>query len=170
VIGFVSREIVVGEILGAFGVRGWIKVQSHTDPPENILKYSPWLINKDGAAWEGKVIEGRRHGHAVVARLEGIADRDQAALLRKCAISVPRDRFPPLKRGQYYWADLIGLEVRAQTGLVLGKVVNMIETGANDVMEVGGDRQRLIPFVTGEFVKEVRLDEGVMVVDWDPDF
>jgi 16S rRNA processing protein RimM len=165
-----SRHVVVGEILGAFGVRGWVKVHSYTQPPENILKYSPWLIGANGNAEECKVIEGRRHGNTVVACLESITDRDRAALLRGSAISVPRDRFPPPKPGEFYWTDLVGLEVRTTAGVVLGKVANMMETGANDVMNVHGDRERLIPFVMGEFVKEVRLDEGILIVDWDPDF
>jgi 16S rRNA processing protein RimM len=165
-----SRRVVVGEVLGAFGVRGWVKVHSYTQPPENILKYSPWLIGADGSAEERKVLEGKRHGNTVVARLDGLIDRDQAALLQKCAISVPRDRFPPPKPGEFYWADLVGLEVRTTAGILLGKVASMMETGANDVMTVHGDRERLIPFIVGEFVKEVRIDEGVLIVDWDPDF
>lgn len=162
--------LAVGEIVGAFGVRGWVKVQSFTDPPENILNYSPWTIGELSAGREYVVVDGSRHGNAVVARLEGVPDRDAAARLQKSAIAVPRSRLPPLPPGQYYWADLIGLEVRTPAGAVLGTVVNMMATGANDVMEVRGDRDRLIPFVTGEFVKEVRLDTGIVVVDWDPEF
>jgi 16S rRNA processing protein RimM len=165
-----GQPVVIGAILGPFGVRGWIKVRSHTDPPENILRYSPWFIAEQGGISERKVLDGRRQGNVVVARVEGITDRDQAALLQRAEISVPRHRFPPLKRGQYYWADLIGLEVRTTEGVVLGIVANMMETGANDVMEVRGERERLIPFVAGQFVKEVRLDDGVVIVDWDPEF
>lgn len=165
-----GQPVVIGTILGPFGVRGWIKVQSHTDPPENILRYSPWFIAEQSGVGERRVLDGRRHGNVVVARVEGVTDRDQAALLQRAEISVPRYRFPPLKRGQYYWADLIGLEVRTTEGMVLGSVANMMETGANDVMEVRGERERLIPFVIGQCVKEVRLDDGVIIVDWDPEF
>jgi 16S rRNA processing protein RimM len=164
------RPIVVGTVLGPFGVRGWLKIQSHTDPPENILRYSPWLVSEEGSSHERKVLDGRRHGSGVVARVEGIIDRDQAALLQGAEISVPRYLLPPLRRGQYYWADLIGLDVRSPNGMLFGRVASMLETGANDVLEVRGDRERLIPFVIGEFVKEVRLDEGVIIVDWEPDF
>lgn len=165
-----SRRVVVGEILGAFGVRGWVKVQSHTQPPENILKYSPWFLDAQAGTKEYKVLDGRPHGHIFVARLEGIVDRDQAALLQRCKIAVPRERFPPLAPGKYYWTDLIGLEVRTVAGLTLGKIASMMETGANDVMEVHGDRERLIPFVMNEFIKSVNIDEGYLIVDWDPDF
>jgi 16S rRNA processing protein RimM len=165
-----SRKVVVGEVSGAFGVRGWVKVQSHTSPPENILKYSPWFMEEGGREQSFKVIEGQLHGNAVVAQLEGIADRDQASLLRKRSILVSREGFDPLEPGEYYWADLVGLEVRTVVGLSLGTVTNMIETGANDVMQVRGERERLIPFVVGEFVKDVRTGEGLVIVDWDPDF
>lgn len=164
-----SRLVTAGEILGAYGVRGWVKVRSHTDPPENILKYSPWSLNQEQAK-EYRVIDGKRHGDVVIARLEGITDRDQATLLQSKVISVPRYQFADLKRGQYYWADLVGLQVRTVDGVVLGKVSSMMETGANDVMEVSGDRERLIPFVVDEFVKKVDLDEGFLIVDWDPEF
>lgn len=166
-----SRQVIVGEILGAFGVRGWIKIKSHTHPPENILKYSPWRIAGNGGSKDYKLVEGKRHGEdAVIARLDGISDRDQALLLQRHTIAVSRESFSPPGPGEYYWADLIGLEVRTLGGAVLGKVVGMMETGANDVMEVRGDRERLIPFVVGAFVKEVRIDEGWLSVDWDPDF
>lgn len=165
-----TQPIAVGEVLGPFGVRGWVKVRSYTDPPENILRYSPWLLTEQMGVVERKVIDGRRHGNVVVARVEGINDRDQASLLQRVDVSVPRYRFPPLKRGEYYWADLVGLKVRTVTGVILGTVASMMETGANDVMLVTGDRERLIPFVMGDFVKEVELDGGGITVDWDPEF
>jgi 16S rRNA processing protein RimM len=147
-----------------------VKVLSYTDPPENILNYSPWLIADDGVNKEIKVVDGRRHGHSIIVRLEGVDGRDQAVLLRSRKISAYRHQFPQLEKGEYYWVDLIGLEVRNTCGISLGRVVDMIATGANDVMVVGGERERLVPFVTGEFVKEVRLDDGLIIVDWDPDF
>jgi 16S rRNA processing protein RimM len=166
----VARHIVAGEIAGAFGVRGWLKVHSYTDPPDNILNYSPWLIGDTVARQEFKVISGQRHGNSVVVHLEGVDTRDQALRLSKLSIFVDRGRFEPAKPGEYYWADLIGLEVRTTAGVSLGTVTGMMETGANDVMVVRGERERLIPFVLGTFVKNVDLNDGVLTVDWDPDF
>lgn len=160
------RQIVVGKILGAFGVRGWVKVQSYTDPPENLLKYTPWSIS--GKSCE--VLSGQPHGNVFVVRLKGIEQREDAAALQSQTITVPRDRFPPPAPGEYYWADLVGLEARTTAGMSLGKITGLMATGANDVLEVQGERERLIPFVMGEYVKEVRLEEGVLIVDWDPDF
>ena len=105
-----------------------------------------------------------------MARLEGVDAREQALQLSGLSISVDRDRFEPAKPGEYYWADLIGLEVRTTSGVGLGAVTGLMETGANDVLVVRRERERLIPFVVGEFVKDVDLDAGVLIVDWDPDF
>lgn len=161
---------MVGEVAGAFGVNGWIKIHSHTDPPDNILDYSPWLLADEAGSKEYEVVAGRMQGRAVVVRLNGIDDRDQATSLRSRKILVSRDRFPPPEPGHYYWMDLVGLKVENCSGVVLGTIAEMMATGANDVMVVRGDRERLVPFVIGEFVKEVKLDEGVLTVDWDPDF
>lgn len=156
----------MGKILGAFGVRGWVKAQSYTCPPENLLRYSPWQIGDKPY----RVQAGQAHGKVFIAQLQGLTQRDQAAALKSKIIVVPREQFAPAKPGEYYWADLVGLQVRTIEGLLLGRIVGLVETGANDVMEVEGERDRMIPFAMGEYVKEVRLDEGFMIVDWDPDF
>jgi len=116
------------------------------------------------------LVEGRPQGAAVVARLEGVEDRDQAIALKGTRILVPRQCFPEASPGTYYWADLIGLDVVTVAGVALGKVRGLLETGANDVLDVKGDRDRLIPFVVGEFVKNVDLAESRITVDWDPEF
>ena len=165
-----DRMVTVGQIAGPFGVLGWVKVRSHTDPPRNILKYAPWVLKGKDSSRLIEVLDGRPQGSDVVARLEGVTNRDEALALKGLTIEVPRDAFPRAKEGTYYWADLIGLEVYTPNGLKLGQVRALMETGANDVMDVRGDRDRLIPFVLGEYVKEVSLDQGRLVVDWDPDF
>lgn len=158
--------VVVGEVADAFGIKGWVKIYSHTEPATNILKYGPLRLNDK----EYKVISGRSHGTAVIAQLEGIADRDQALSLRSNTISVPRDRFPPPEPGQYYWADLIGLRVENQEGINFGEVSEVLATGANDVLIVNGDKERLIPLIVGQFVQDINLGERTMKVDWDADF
>ncbi len=165
-----SRRVRVGEIVGAFGVLGWVKVKSHTQPPQNILRYAPWLLGPEPDAKLVEVAEGRQQGTMVVARLEGVENRDQAAALKGTALWVPRESFPRAPKGVYYWADLVGLEVYTVSGQRLGTVDGLLETGANDVLEVKGDRDRLIPFVQGQYVQSVDLDQGRLVVDWDPDF
>lgn len=165
-----SSLVEVGEIVGAFGVLGWVKVRSFTDPPANILNYIPWALGSSEEPRSAKLVEGRPQGAAVVARLQGVEDRDQAIALKGTRILVPRQCFPDASPGTYYWADLIGLDVVTVAGVALGKVRGLLETGANDVLDVKGERDRLIPFVVGEFVKNVNLVESLITVDWDPEF
>jgi 16S rRNA processing protein RimM len=161
---------VVGRIAGAFGVRGWVKTISYTAPPRNILGYSPWILERNGVEWPLEPLEGQEHGGTVVVRLEGIATRQEAETLKGLSVAVGRDRLPPLEAGEYYRIDLIGLRVRNLEGTDFGTIADVLETGANDVLVIRGDRQRLVPFVQGEFVKSIDLDESLVVVDWDADF
>jgi 16S rRNA processing protein RimM len=165
-----ARRIVVGEIAGAHGIKGWVKIHSHTQPPAAILDYAPWFLADGESERECKALAGRPQGRAVVARLEGIEDRDAAIALRFQKILVPRACFPPPEPGHYYWFDLVGLDIFNVEGASLGKLAEMMETGANDVMIARGERERLIPFVMGEYVKAVDLEKGVLIVDWDPEF
>jgi 16S rRNA processing protein RimM len=161
---------VVGEVAGAHGIKGWVKIHSHTEPPEQILDYAPWTVEIQGETKEYEVVAARAQGRQVIAQLQGVTDRDQAAALRFGKIMVPRTRFPELEAGHYYWVDLVGLRVRTPEGVLLGRLDEMMATGANDVMVVRGERERLIPFVMGDFVKEVNLKQGYLTVDWDPAF
>ena len=165
-----DNQVVLGKISGLYGVRGWIKVHSYTDPRENIVSYSPWLLERDGKWQAFELLEGRRHGKSVVAQLEGLTDRDAAAELVGATIAIRRDQLGPPQAGEYYWADLQGLRVITSGGVELGAVDYLIETGANDVLVVKGDRERLIPFVREQVVKDIDLDSGVIRVDWDPEF
>lgn len=144
---------------------------SFTEPRENILRYSPWLLRKNSQVSEIRVIGGQRHGNNVVAELEGINDRDVAAALMGSEILIRKQQLPKPKAGEYYWADLVGLSVYTESGVDLGKVDNLIETGANDVLVVvDGETERLIPFLQKQTVLNIDLDGGKMIVDWDPDF
>ncbi|HYW92716.1 MAG TPA: ribosome maturation factor RimM [Gammaproteobacteria bacterium] len=165
-----ERRVVLGRVAGLFGVRGWVKVHSDTRPRENILDYPVWQLGGSGRWRSLRLIEGRVQGKGIVAHLEGCDDRDAAVALTGARIAVGRGELPPLAEGEYYWADLEGLRVRTIAGRELGCVGRLMETGANDVLVVRGERERLIPFLPGRVVTEVDLDDGVMVVDWDPDF
>jgi len=161
----------LGRITGTYGVRGWVRLQSDTDPPEGILEYTPWLLGEAGDQWvERELIEGRRHGSGVVARLAGCTDRDAALRLGGTVVAVSRSKLPALAEDEYYWTDLIGLEVFNRDGRVLGRVERMMATGANDVLVVGGERERLIPYLPGRYVKRVDLAARRLEVDWDADF
>lgn len=164
-----DQHIIVGRIAGLFGVRGWVKVFSHTQPLDNILSYTPWLLLRDGHCTPVKPLAGRVHGKGIVAQLEGCDDRDAAAALVGCDIAIERSQLPRAGTGEFYWADLIGLKVVTLDGVELGVVDHLLETGANDVVVVQGERERLLPYVD-QVIREVDLDGGLMRVDWDPDF
>lgn len=163
--------MVLGTIAGPFGVQGWIRVHSDTQPRSNILDYAVWQV-ESSEGWRAlRVEDGRMHRQGIVARLEGCGDRDAAAAMAGARIAVFRHQLPALPAGEYYWTDLEGLRVRTTRGSELGHVERLFETGANDVLVVrGADRERLVPFVPERVVKEVDLEAGLIVVDWDPDF
>ncbi|CAB1275163.1 ribosome maturation factor RimM [Candidatus Nitrosacidococcus tergens] len=161
---------LVGKILGLYGVRGWVKVYSYTDPPSNILSYNPWYLKKNNDWQTFTLVDGHIHGKKVAACLEGITDRDFAAQWINCSIEVKHDQLAPLEYGKYYWTDLIGLEVVTLTGYILGQVVQLLETGANDVLIVKGERERYIPFLLESTIKQVDLTKKVIIVEWDLDF
>jgi len=162
--------IIVGRVSGLFGVRGWVKVYSHTSPREGILSYRTWYLNRNDGWQPHELAAGQAQGKGVVAKLAGFDDRDQAAALIGTDIAIRREQLPKLKPGEYYWTDLEGLRVVNLEGIDLGVVSHLFETGANDVLVVQGDRERLIPYTRGEAVREVDLQAGRIVVDWDPDF
>lgn len=163
-----ERRIVVGKITGVYGIKGWVKVRSFTEPGKNIFAYAPWHL--DGTEQEFGVLNGRSHGSSWVAQVEGITDREQAATLVGRSISVPRSRLPEPGEGEYYQTDLLGMDVVNLDGVELGRVDQIMETGANDVLVVMGDRERLIPFTRGQAIREVDVAQRRIRVDWDADF
>jgi 16S rRNA processing protein RimM len=164
-----TEPVVLGRISGVFGVKGWVRVFSYTDPREALLDYESCLLGEKGKWRMARVAEGQRHGKTVVVRIDGYDDRDQAATLIGTEIGVPRDELPDTEEGHYYWSDLEGLRVVRGDGAELGKLEYMLETGAHDVMVIKGETERLIPFVRDEVVIDVDLAEGVITVDWDWD-
>jgi 16S rRNA processing protein RimM len=166
-----QRLVTLGRISGAYGVQGWVRVQSETSPRENILRYSPWCLVRGERRELRDLDGGRMQGKSVVAKLSGCDDRDAAEALVGAEIAISRAQLPATTEpGEYYWVDLVGLEVRTLDGVVLGHVERLFETGANDVIVVQGDRERLIPYLWQQVVRDVDLETGVMRVDWDPEF
>lgn len=159
----------VGHILGAQGIQGWVRIFSNTSPRENILGYSPWLIEQDDSLVSVDV-RGRLQGKHVLAKLDGIEDRNQAENLAGSELYIEAGQLPRLEAGEYYWSELIGLEVESSSAEPLGVIEAMMETGADDVMVLQGERERLIPFVMDEIVTEVDLENRRMVVDWSAEY
>ena len=163
------KPVILGRVTGLYGVKGWVRVHSYTEPREAILDYRDWSHLREGRWRSVRLAEGKRHGKSVIARLEGVADRDDAAAFIGEDIGVPRERLPEAGRGEYYWADLEGLQVIHTDGRTLGKVAYLLATGAHDVLVVQGDQEILIPFVQEEVIKDVDLANGVVNVDWEWD-
>ncbi len=165
-----EQHINVGKISGVFGIKGWVKVFSFTDPRENILTYSPWLLKKNDETKTVTIVDGQLQGKTIVAQLSDVNDRDQAASLMGWDVFITQDQLPKAAKNEYYWSDLIGLSVETIDGVELGVIDSLLETGANDVIIVQGERERVIPFLQGQTIISVDLDAGRMIVDWDSEF
>lgn len=171
-----SPETVIGQITSVFGIKGWLKVFSYTDPKEGILSYRDWALDLDGRRVPVKVEEGRRQGQAIVVRLKNIDDRNVALKYCGAKVIVATHELPELPEGEFYWFQLEGLEVHTVEGECLGTVHHLLETGSNDVLVVHASagsidqRERLIPYLPDQVVKEVSLACGRMVVSWDLEF
>jgi 16S rRNA processing protein RimM len=169
--------VVLGKFGAVYGINGWLKVNSYTDIPEGIFDYTPWQIQLQGN-WRQVQISGKkRHGNGLIVKLADVADRDQAQLYVNADIAVERSALPQLAEGDFYWRDLMGMAVVNEAGYHLGEVVDMMETGSNDVLVVKanksdafGKTERLLPFLTDSVIKEVNNAERRILVDWDPDF
>ena len=165
-----SRQVSLGRITGVYGVRGWVRVSSDTEPPARILEYRCWQLNVGGRWRDYTAVEGRPHHRGLVVKLDGVNDRDAAAMLTGAEIAVARSELPELAPQEYYWVDLVGAEVVTRDGVPLGRVDHVMATGANDVLVVAGERERMIPFVHDQVVIEVDLEAKRITVDWDPAF
>ena len=190
-----EKWLVVATISTVFGVKGWVKVISHTQPPENAFKYMPWKIKTSGSVdgndskslhskalnedrnWqELAVAEYKRHAKGLIARFEGCNDRDEARQYTGLDIYVDQDLMPMLEPDEHYWHDLEGLKVFNLNGALFGVVDYLFETGSNDVLVVQAcegsldKKERLIPYIVDQVIKEVDTARGEMRVDWEEDF
>lgn len=174
-----SKLISVGRITAVYGIKGWVKVHSYTENPEDLFDYHPWLLKTAHGVKQVEIDEARPHGKAFVAHLVGVDDRDLAAQYTGVDIAVPDDLLPDLEQGEYYWRDLENLVVISEfegNSKCLGRIAKIMETGANDVLVVApsegsiDQRERLIPYVPEQFILSIDLVAGEMRVDWDPEF
>jgi len=179
-----QKNTVMGKVTSVYGVKGWVKIFSYTQPKENICQYNVWqLQDGEGNLRSIDVLECRVHGNGLIAQFKGVQDRDQAKAYCGLLVTVPSEDLPDLPEGEYYWSQLQGLKVYSLSHneqnsqpVLLGVVDHLIETGSNDVLVVRkckesvDGKERLIPYLPEQVVKLVDLDKGVIEVDWDPDF
>ncbi|MCL1073631.1 ribosome maturation factor RimM [Shewanella dokdonensis] len=171
------EPVVLGKIGSSYGVKGWLRITAYTDAVEGIFEYSPWLIQQQGEWREVKIDRWRFHGNTVIALLEGVETREQAQMLTNCDIGILPQQMKSLPEDEFYWRDLIGCEVINTQGYNMGIVDQIVETGSNDVLlikanakDAFGKEERMVPFVTEQFIKQVDLTAKQITVDWDPDF
>jgi 16S rRNA processing protein RimM len=164
-----KSRIIVGRTGGAHGVRGLMKIMSYTRPKKNIFTYSPWMIHVDKTWQQFELEESQHRGDRLLVKLAGVESPEQARLYMNCDIAIRREQLPELGEGEYYWHDLLGLEVINQDQISLGKVSEIVETGANDVLVINSGKDKkniLIPLVMDVYVKQVDLTARQINVDW----
>jgi len=150
-------------------VRGWLRVQSFTDPPQRLFEWNRWLLRTErGVEREVKVLEARRQGDGWIALLEGVVDRDAASRLTGQMVLIERDRLPPTGEREHYRDDLVGFEAKNLDGALLGTVDHFVDTPGNAVMVIKGGREHWVP-VTPQHLRSVDRDARTLIVDW-PEF
>lgn len=176
-----GQLVTMGRIVEPYGIKGWIRIQPFTQLQQGLLDYPQWMVGREGD-WQPRSVESAKvHGASVVAKLEGVADREQASALQGMRIAVSRDAFPEPATNEFYWADLVGLKVVNADGVALGSVTRVFETGANDVLvvedqaandgavKVADKRERLLPFIA-PVIRQVDIPGRTIIVDWDADY
>jgi 16S rRNA processing protein RimM len=160
-----DARVEVGRLGAAHGVRGWLRVQSFTDPPQRLFEWKTWMVGNR----EMKLLEARPQGNGWIALLEGVVERDAASRLTGQMISVEREQLPPAEGREHYRDDLIGFEARNLEGALLGAVDHFVDTPGNAVMVIQGEREHLVP-VTKQHLRSVDKDARALIVDWPEDF
>ncbi|WP_434777064.1 ribosome maturation factor RimM [Neisseria sp. Ec49-e6-T10] len=165
-----SELVNMGFVKAAFGVKGWIKLSAQTEYADSLLDFDTWYLGKNNEFTAFTLSEGKVVPDGLVAKLAGIDDREAAHNLKGFTIAVPRSEFAPVEEGEYYWADLIGMQVSTLDNIILGQVVDLMQTGAHDVLVIHGEHgQKLIPFV-GAYIHEVNTENKTILVDWGLDY
>lgn len=162
--------VVVGRFGRAHGIKGFITVHSFTEPRDNILQYKDWHVRIANQWQPLKIVHLESTGKSILAHIEGYHEREQVTRLTNVDIAVRRNQLPPLKPGEYYWHELVGMQVINQQGQPFGTVIEILPTGAHDVLVVEGEKRHLIPYLPGQFVMNVDPSQQIITVDWDLDF
>lgn len=165
-----QKIIVIGKFASPFGVQGWIKVASFTDPPENIFNYLPWKIRLKNKIETLKLAGKKIHDNGLIVQITDINDRDLVRQYTGAEIIIERQQLPPLPPDEYYWTDLEGMEVITTKNQILGKVDHVFATGSNDVLVVEGEKRHLIPFLRDQVVVSIDPAANTIRVEWDPEF
>ena len=172
-----DEKVVLGKVGAPYGIKGWLKLTPYSDDPEGIFDYQSLFIQANGQWQQQQISSWRRHNNGIVFKFADIDDRDEAQAFVNAEIAVNAADLPDLEEDEFYWRDLIGMQVRNEKGYDMGLVNDLLETGSNDVLVVKaksndafGKNERLIPFIDEQVIKEVNQQDKYIVVDWDPGF
>ena len=168
--------VVVGQVAGAYGVQGWVRIRPYSEDAETLLTVKDWWLEKP-ALHAVKVLQTRIHNDEILVRLSSIQSREDAEVAKGTLIKVSRSLFPELEEDEFYWVDLIGLQVINLNGELLGQIYDLMDNGVHQVLRVevekegnsGKRKEILIPFVE-KFVQNVDLDDKKVLVDWESDY
>ena len=164
--------VLVGSVGKPHGIKGWVKINSYTEPLTNIILYKPWYLktlDKEERLLV-KIAQHQIQNQRLVVQFENCQTPESARVFTNNQIYVERKQFFPLSSKEYYWADLEGLKVYTCEKIYLGVIQALIATGSNDVLVIEGEKRILIPFLLDHTIKSIDLDQQIMVVDWDPSF
>ena len=164
-----DKKLLVGKINGFFGLQGWIKIFSYTQPRKNILNYKPWFTINDGSYEEIEITNGREQSKTIVAHIKGIDDRDQSLKYIGKDLYIDKEQLPKLVDGEYYWYELEGFSVMNQVNIKLGVVDYLVDTGSNNVIVTKGEKEHWIPYIK-PFLVSIDQENREIIVDWDEDF
>jgi len=159
----------MGRISAPFGLKGWVKVQPFTEQTDGLFQYPDWWLSSASGWDKMKVAETAVHSGTPVVRFADVQDRDRASMLKGREVAIPRGQMPAPQEGEYYWTDLVGLDVENTQGQLLGHIERLFESGANPVLVVAGERERLLPYIDS-VVKSVDFDTGKLLVEWELDY
>jgi len=164
-----EKKLLVGKINGFFGVQGWIKIFSYTEPRKNILEYQPWYFVDKGTYKAIEMTTGREQSKTIVAHVKGIDNRDQAGQLIGKSLYIDKDQLPELDYDEHYWHELVGFRVINKNGVDLGVVDYLVVTGSNNVLVTKGDKEHWIPYID-PYLVTVDKQNRLISVDWDENF
>lgn len=165
-----SDWVLVGRFGRPHGIKGLITIISFTEPRDNILRYTEWYAHIHQQWQPLKLLHLEMNNKFILAEVEGYLEREEVARLTNIDIAIKREQLPTLQQGEYYWHQLIGMQVVTQQGVALGKVIEIMPTGSNDVLVVEGDKRHLIPYLMDRCILEINDSQREITVDWDVDF
>ena len=164
-----EKKLLVGKINGFFGVQGWVKIFSYTEPRKNILEYQPWYFIDDGTYKAIEMTTGHEQSKTIVAHVKGIDSKDQAVQLIGKSLYIDKDQLPQLDDNEHYWHELVGFRVINKDGIDLGVVNYLVDTGSNNVLVIKGDKEHWIPYID-PYLVSIDKQNRFISVDWDENF